>query len=197
LKSYILAIHESASMLNERIETCLDPDKIEFGAEPMQMIAYPLKNAVNNAMPIVQGLAQSANIELIDEVSNNLPCVHADGRALKKIIVNLLTNAIQHSRPRGTVRITAHLTASGDMILIVEDNGVGMDERLLSALENGIRPGPVGEDATLVSTGIGLFVVKHLVDLHQGTLALKTSEASGTTATITFPANRVLLKSRP
>lgn len=116
--------------------------------------------------------------------------------ALKKIIVNLVTNAIKHSRPRDTVKIAARVTASGEMILTVEDNGVGMDHRLLTALENGIRPEPVGEDATLATTGVGLFVVKGLVDLHQGTLAFKTSEASGTTATITFPANRVLLKSR-
>jgi len=191
-KSYIQSIHESAQMLKERIETCLDPEKIDFGAEPMQMISYPLKNAINNAMPIVLGLAQSANIKLIDDVPNDLPCIHADGRALKKIIVNLATNAIKHSRPRGTVRIAAKVTDSGDLILTVADNGVGMDRRMLAALAEGKRPEPPREDATMASTGIGLFVVKRLLDLHQATLAFESSAEKGTTATITFPANRVM-----
>lgn len=192
-KSYIQSIYESAQMLNERIDTCLDPDKIDFGAEPMQMISYPLKNAVNNAMPIVQGLAESANIKLVDDVSNSLPCIHADGRALKKIIVNLVTNAIKHSQPRGTITISAHLAESNDLILTIDDNGVGMDPRLLSALENGRRPEPVSADATMASTGIGLFVVKRLLDLHQATLDIETSAENGTTVTITFPASRVML----
>lgn len=191
-KSYVQSIHESAQMLGERIETCLDPDKIEFGAEPMQMISYPLKTAVNKALPIVQSLAESAQITLIDSVSDDLPHIHGDARALKKIIVNLVTNAIRHGRPKGRVEIAAEMTANNSLCLVINDNGVGMDTRMLAALADGKRPAPSADDEIYTSTSVGLSVVKKLLDLHEAALAIKTGPKLGTSVSITFPPHRVI-----
>ena len=142
-KTYIATIRESAVMLNERINTCLDPEKIEFGAEPMQMIAYPLKDAVSAAMPIVQTAARSAKITIVDDVPNNLPKIHADGRALKKIVINLVANAIKHSRPKGTVRISASVTSDNTLVMMFEDGGVGWNPLMVAALTQNNPSAPI------------------------------------------------------
>lgn len=199
-KSYVQTIHESAQMLNERIETCLDPDKIEFGAEPMQMISCSLKSTMNKAMPIVRGLAESTQIALIDTVSDDLPSIHGDGRALKKIVINLVTNAIKHSRPNGKIEISAGMTENSGLCLVIKDNGVGMDTRMLAALADGKRQittnnrGNDGNDGNDASPGIGLFVVKKLLDLHDASLSIETGPKLGTMVSITFPPNRVLAR---
>lgn len=191
-KTYITTIRESAAMLNERIDTCLDPDKIEFGAEPMQMIACPLKSAIDAAMPIVQAMAQSASITVQDDVSNDLPMLHADGRALKKILVNLVTSAIKHSRPKGTVRISARMTEEETLVLRVEDGGVGLDPMMIETLtlhDGPIDPHDNGADS---KKGIGLFVVKKLLKMHDATFAIENRAPAGTTVTVTFPPSRLI-----
>jgi len=193
-KKYVQTIQESAEMLNERIETCLDPEKFEFGAEPMQMMPYPLKNAINGAMPMLQELADSARIALLDDVSNDLPDVHGDGRALRKIIVNLVTNAIKHSRPKCSVRLSAERMADNDLTLVVEDDGIGMDPKLVAALQRGWQPTQAATEDTGESASTGLFVTKKLLDLHGASLHIDTSAAQGTRVTVTFPQERLILK---
>jgi signal transduction histidine kinase len=192
-KNYIATIRESAIMLNDRITTCLDPDKIEFGAEPMQMMPFPLKQAIANALPVVQAMAQSADIGVEDDVPENLPDIHGDRRAIKKVIINLATNAIKHCQPKGKVRLSASASDDGTLAIEVEDNGVGMDARIITALLRH-EAGADHAGATEDGQGVGLFVVKKLLDMHEATLTIDNRLGNGTVVTVTFPKNRIIPK---
>ncbi|MGD8810280.1 MAG: HAMP domain-containing sensor histidine kinase, partial [Gammaproteobacteria bacterium] len=190
-KTYVASIRESAVMLNDRIDTCLDPEKIEFGAEPMQMMPFELHAAVAKALPVIEAMAGSAGIKVETDIPTELPEIHGDVRALKKILINLATSAIKHTGPRGKVRISAAMTADGALALQVEDDGAGLDMGLIEALKHGspAAGNPISTDGV---QGAGLFVVKNLAEMHDARLDILNGLRSGTRVTVTFPAARLI-----
>lgn len=192
-KNYIRSIRESAAMLDERIATCLDPDKVEFGAEPLQMKPWPVKDLIASALPIVAPVAESAGIRIELNVEADLPYVHADERAIKKILVNLISNAIKFNRPKGAIRISAKLTDGKALELIVQDNGIGiaiddLDPRWshpqLIEPQAGAQPRH--------GMGGGLSVVQDLIDMHGAAIVVRSIPKRGTTVILTFPPDRLV-----
>jgi signal transduction histidine kinase len=190
-KTYIATIRESAIMLNDRIATCLDPEKIDFGAEPMQMMPFPLKKAVAKAVPVVQAMAQSADVTVEDHIPENLPDIHGDRRAIRKAVINLVTNAIKHCRHGGKIRLSAAITPYGDLAMEIGDNGVGVDATVIAAVK---RYEPETSKAEIVtdSQGAGLFIVKKLLHLHDASLVIENRLGHGTVVTVTFPKGRLI-----
>ena len=189
-KTYAETIHENAAMLNERIDTCLDPEKIEFGAEPMQMLPYPLKNAVNAALPILEPIARTLDIALHDRISNDLPEIHCDSRALRKIIIVLVTNAIKRGQPKGNVTISATATPENTLALVIEDDGIGMTRGQVMAMLDDNSAGP--DTTTEPHSGVSFPAIKKLLELHGATMLVDTHPGKGTTVTVTFPGERLV-----
>lgn len=190
-KTYVATIRESAVMLSDRIETCLDPEKVDFGAEPMQMIPFPLKQAVTNAMPVIQMMAQSADVTLEVGVPADLPEIHGDRRAIKKAVISLVTNAVKHSHRGGRIRVSAALTHHGDLAMEIDDNGIGLDATVIAAVK---RYEPEASNAGVVtdSQGAELLVVKRLLHLHDASLTIENRLGHGTVITVTFPKGRLI-----
>ena len=190
-KTYVATIRESAVMLSDRIETCLDPEKVDFGAEPMQMIPFALKQAVANAMPVIQMMAQSADVTLEVSVPADLPEIHGDRRAIKKAVINLVTNAVKHSHRGGRIRVSAALTHHGDLAMEIDDNGIGLDATVIAAVK---RYEPEASNAGVVtdSQGAELLVVKRLLHLHDASLTIENRLGHGTVVTVTFPKGRLI-----
>lgn len=190
-KTYVATIRESADMLSDRIMTCLDPEKIEFGAEPMQMMPFPLKKAVVSSLPIIRALAQSGDITVEDEIRGNLPDIHGDARAIKKVIINLATSAIKHCRRHGKVCLSAAATDDGGLKLEIADDGVGMDATVIMTLKQH-EPGTKNPRVTADGQGAGLFAAKALLDMHDASLMIENRLGHGTVATVAFPESRLI-----
>jgi signal transduction histidine kinase len=196
-KAYVRSIRESAAMLGERITTCLDPDKVEFGAEPMQMKPWPIKELVESAVAIVEPVARTTGIKIEIDVASDLPDMHADERAIKRILVNLVTNAIKFNRPNGIIRITAKLAEGNALTLIVKDNGIGilkddLDPRGTHPRSSAAHVGPRPQ----YRVGIGLYAVRTLLEMHGATFVICSVPSKGTTVTMTFPPERLVARGR-
>jgi len=116
----------------------------------------------------------------------------ADERALKQILLNLLSNSVKFTRPGGTITIAAELLANDDFALSVTDTGIGMSE---AEIPKALAPfGQLDSSLTrkYAGTGLGLPLVKSLAELHGGAIAITSTLGAGTRVTVTLPANRVL-----
>jgi signal transduction histidine kinase len=125
------------------------------------------------------------------EVPADLPDVHGDELRIKQIILNLLSNAIKFTPAAGTVTIHAEQSASG-LFLEVSDTGIGIAEAdLPKVLE---RFGQVDNNLSRKhhGTGLGLPLVKQLIELHGGSLSIMSEVNVGTTVTIAFPLGRII-----
>jgi signal transduction histidine kinase len=137
--------------------------------------------------------AKEAGVRLSLDVDPNLPPLHADERALKQIVLNLLANAAKFTPAGGRVILKAQMTTDGGTQLCVEDNGIGIPSAVLDRV---LLPFVQLEHPLVrrvAGTGLGLPLVKSLVELHGGRFTLSSELGDGTTATAYFPKERIML----
>jgi len=131
-------------------------------------------------------LADRKSIALLQEVEPDLPLIIADPQRLEEVLDNLVSNGIKYSQPGATVVVRAY--ARDDKLYIeVEDNGLGMSEEdVRQAFQRGVRLGskPTGGEP---SSGLGLWIVKRLVEAHHGHVRIRSALGKGTTVYVELP----------
>ena len=121
-----------------------------------------------------------------------MPALKADQRAMRQVMLNLLSNAAKFTPQSGRIDLTLTISAQGDVELTVSDNGIGIPaDKLQEVLE------PFGQvDDTNArqhgGTGLGLPITKSLIEMHGGNFTLHSELGHGTTAAITLPGWRLV-----
>ena len=195
-REYISDIHQSGQHLLSLIDDVLDMSRIEAGRFELHEQPVDLAATSDGALTLVRPVAERSGVSLLANEASLQALLHADERALKQMLVNLLTNAIRFTPTGGTVRLAARLNAEGELEVAVADTGVGMTPR---EIEDSILPF-VQVDSRLArrtpGSGLGLPITKRLIEMHGGRLALESAPDRGTTATLYFPAKRLLADRR-
>jgi signal transduction histidine kinase len=188
---YAGLIHDSGFHLLTLINDILDLAKIEAGSWTLRESELDLAVIVAESCAMVQPRADGNGCELRMAIDARLPLVRGDERALKQILLNLLSNAIKFTPRGGHVTVFARREADGTIALGVADSGVGIAaedrERVFQNFGQG-RHDVVTADK---GTGLGLPIVKGLVEAHGGRIALVSEVGEGTTVTIHLPASRI------
>ena len=121
-----------------------------------------------------------------------MPSLVVDPRRLSQAMGNILANALKFTPEGQSVRIGGYVTEDGGVALFVEDEGIGMAEETIAAALEPFRQ----VDGTLArkfeGTGLGLSIARALVELHDGTLSIRSAVGGGTTVTLTLPPARAL-----
>ena len=194
---YSKIIHTSGHHLLALINDILDLAKIEAGGLKLRETDFGMDALIADCAQLMSVKAEEGSLELACDVASNLPRIHADERALKQVLLNLLSNAVKFTPPGGTVTAFAHLEANGALAFGVSDTGLGIadddQERVFQNFGQG-RHDVVTADK---GTGLGLPIVKGLVEAHGGTVALTSQVGEGTTVTITLPASCLCKVSAP
>jgi signal transduction histidine kinase len=188
---YARDISQSANHLLEIINDILDLSKAEAGKLRVREQSVDVPRAVDACLRLINERAMESELTIRNAVPDNLPRLRADPRMVKQITLNLLSNAVKFTPAGGEVRIEADVANGGGLRLSVFDNGIGIAaEDMATALSH------FGQvDSTLnrkyEGTGLGLPLVKQLIELHDGTMEITSDTGSGTAATVRFPAERV------
>ncbi|HEY5210693.1 MAG TPA: PAS domain S-box protein [Stellaceae bacterium] len=194
---YVGDILESAHHLLAVINDILDLAKIE--ANSLQLKEKPINpsDAVTSALRLVRPRADEAGIGL--EFSNRVPgiAIFADETALKRVLVNLLANAVKFSEAGTRVSIACDLTGDGGIAIAVADRGIGMAPEEIPVALTPFQQIDIGLRRKYEGTGLGLPIAKQLMDLHGGSLHIESARGVGTTVTILLPARRVIPASDP
>lgn len=189
---YANDIHESGIYLLEIINDILDLSKIEAGRMNLHEQQVDLERTIAAAIRLCTGRAVAGGITVGTDLATDLPPLHADERAVKQMLVNLLSNAIKFTPQGGTVTVGCRVEADGRLALWVADTGIG-----IAATDMALVLAPFGQvDSALnrryPGTGLGLPLVKSLIELHGGELSLESEVGRGTIVALRFPAERVL-----
>src|SRR5262249_50934455 len=147
---------------------------------------------IQDAVRLLRQRADAGMIELSTEIARDLPPLFADRRALKQVIINLVSNAIKFTPPGGHVCVAATCN-SGTARIAVRDNGIGIPASEIHRLGKPFEQ--VCGDPMLAKsgTGLGLALVRALAEKHGGTLSIESTEGVGTEVSVTLacnPANR-------
>jgi PAS domain S-box-containing protein len=184
-------IHRSGQHLLSLINDILDLSKIEAGKRELNEEEIDLSAALREAAELVATNASNEGLDFRVEVPGSLPRLWADRRALTQIVLNLLSNAIKFTPSGGSVRLAGAAAGDGGLTISVADSGIGIaKDDLKVALE------PFGQVENVYSrkhqgSGLGLPIIKALIELHGGRLEIDSEPGRGTTAVARFPAARV------
>jgi signal transduction histidine kinase len=188
-KEYAEDIHQSGRHLLDVINDILDLSKISVGKFDIDADTVSLPAVIEDCVHMVHMKAEAAGLAMIIDVASDLPSLCADERIIKRILLNLLSNALKFTE-HGHVRIAARAAPDGGIVLVVEDTGIGI---AASALPRLMRPF-VQIDGSLArkyeGTGLGLSLVKSMIELHGGSIELSSELGVGTTVTLHFPHER-------
>ena len=173
-------------MLN-LVNDILDISTLEVNRVDIYCENFDVKEAIKSSLKLLYGLLESKNITLQVDIPDDLPPIYADRHALKKIIINLISNSIKFTRPDGSISISASVSDRAH-ILKFQDNGIGISETLIGTITEPFTrevadPYCAGQEGT----GLGLTIVKALTELHGGELKIYSKQNEGTIVYISLP----------
>ncbi|HEX8416703.1 MAG TPA: HAMP domain-containing sensor histidine kinase [Methylobacterium sp.] len=189
---YANDIHESGLHLLNLINEILDLSRIEAGRYELAEEAVQLAHAVDECRHMVGLRARSKGQTFSELIDETLPRLWADERALRQIVLNLLSNAVKFTPPGGEITIKVGWTSSGGQYVAVKDSGPGIPEDEIGTVMSSFGRGSLAIKTAEQGSGLGLPIVKGLVDLHGGHFQLVSKPREGTEVIVTFPASRVM-----
>ncbi|MBI1208633.1 MAG: PAS domain S-box protein [Azospirillum sp.] len=190
---YAGGIWSSGCHLLELINDVLDLARIEAGRYDLIEEAIEIDQAFGEVTQITRSLAESKDVHLEAQAAGPLR-LRADRRALRQMLVNLVSNGIKFTPTRGTVTLRAALARDG-LHLDVVDTGIGIPPERIGELGRPFVQIDPGYDRRHDGTGIGLYLTRSLIELHQGRLDIASKPGQGTTVSLIFPAERLLPES--
>lgn len=185
-QEYASDIHASGEHLLELVNEILDLSAIEAGQKSLDKEELDVQEIVTDCEKIVSTKARSGGVELTVNVLNTDATLYADRRAVRQILLNLLSNAINFT-PEGGEVVVSTMSPNGKVIFTVADTGQGMPPEDLEKLTEPFVRGQYDPYVAKDGWGLGLAIVKSLVNLHDGEFVINSQVGSGTTVTVTFP----------
>jgi signal transduction histidine kinase len=191
-RSYAEDINDSGQHLLALINDILDLSKVESGLDELYEEDIEVPAVIAAVLRLVRQRGEDGGLALDLDFPDDLPLLRGDERKLKQILANLLTNAIKFTDAGGKVTLRAWCRADSGFVFQIIDTGIGIAaEDIPKALS---RFGQVDGDLNrqYEGTGLGLPLTKALVELHGGRFDLQSQVGVGTTATVRFPATRII-----
>ncbi len=185
-KEHLHMILYSIARMEELISTLLNITRIEAGRIAVKPRPVQLKKLVERMLKELQGEAKEKQIEVSLKCSDDLPVISTDALLVKETCANLITNAIKYTPPKGTIAVSLY-PEEDDVVIRVSDSGYGIpkseQERIFTKFYRGSNVRPM----EAIGTGLGLYMIKGVVDNLAGNIWFDSQENKGTTFYVSLP----------
>lgn len=178
-------ISSEVNRLNEMATDFLEFSRLESGRVQLQRESIDLAGLVRECSEVIRPQAQESNLNLKLKLDSNLPVIQGDRNRLKRLLLNLLTNAIKYNQPEGT--ITVRTSMSGDSVhLQIQDDGIGIPEDQLPNIFERFYRAPRYE-GRVGGTGLGLAIAKRITQSHGGEIWVESKVGQGSIFHVKLP----------
>lgn len=187
-KGYLGSVRGASAQLLDQINAILDLERLAQHGPSFEPTTLTLQAAVDEACDLLSSMAAEREIALKPRVAETTS-LHTDERSVGTVLTNLISNAIKYSRRGGTVIIAA-APVPGGVEITVADQGVGMPEETLDSVFEPFFRGHERSLPNVGGSGLGLTLVKQLVDALGGRVQLRSQPNAGTTVEVFLPSMR-------
>lgn len=191
-REYAGLIHQSGHYLLELVNAVLDNSRLETGNYSIDPQTLAFREAAEMCTAVMLPLAEKKGVAFCHRVGNGVGELVADRRAVQQILLNLAGNAVKFTQSGGCVTIdAARVMAEGRAMLefSVSDTGIGIEPEDMQRIGTPFVRANNDYARAQEGSGLGLSVVKGLVELHQGTMQLKSCPGEGTIVTVRLPVS--------
>ncbi|WP_160032946.1 two-component system histidine kinase PnpS [Paenibacillus sp. An7] len=189
VRSFLQIIYDEGDRLNRLIGDILELSKIESKRSNLDCSPVHLHSFFDMVIGTLSNEAEKKQIRLLVDVPNEL-FMEADEDKLKQIFLNLISNGINYTLEGGQVKIQASIDKNEgeeNIVFQISDTGIGIPKADLPRVFERFYRVDKGRSRNSGGTGLGLSIVKHLVELHHGTLMVESELGTGTTFTVVLP----------
>jgi signal transduction histidine kinase/CheY-like chemotaxis protein len=181
------SIYENARQQARMIDELLDVARIVSGKLRLERSAVDLEQVVRAAVDVVQVAAEAKHVEIVVERDPSIGPVYGDDARLQQIAWNLLSNAVKFTEDGGRVLVQLR-RSNGAAEIVVSDEGIGIPAAFIPWVFEPFRQADASSTRRHGGLGLGLSIVKHLVEAHGGTIGVASpGEGCGSTFTVRLP----------
>jgi two-component system cell cycle sensor histidine kinase PleC len=189
-RDYAGDIHSSGAHLLSLINDLLDVAKIEAGRMEIAPHMLDAGRALDIGLKLIGTKAREKDQTLVIAVEDNAPELYADERALKQILINLVSNAVKFTPLGGRIEVIGSRAANGDFQIMVRDNGPGIPREKLDSIFQPFNQVDNRFDRQAGGTGLGLALVRGLAELHGGRAWIESELGRGCCVFVTLPGEK-------
>ena len=189
---YLDGIYSSGTHLLSLINDILEMARMDAGKIALTEEDVDLRAVVEEVHVQLRQRAETAGVLLGSSLADAVPLLRGDSRRIYQMLLNLMTNAVKFTHPGGSIDIAAEKNPDDSLSVKVRDTGIGMTD---CDIERVIEPFTQAHGSILTAregTGLGLPIVKGLIEQHGGAMSILSAPNEGTTVLLTFPAHRCL-----
>ncbi len=187
-KESLSIISSSSRRLSNLVNEILDYSKMKHGDVNLNCRAININTVVKPTLAILKHTKNSANLEIMNTIDDELPCVFADENRFAQIIYNLIGNALKFTE-KGYVKLSADLE-NDEIIFCIHDTGEGIPKEKYDDIFKSFEQLDTTVTRKHGGTGLGLSITKHLVELHKGKIWVDSVVGEGTKFFFTLPISR-------
>lgn len=191
-KEYANDIHRSGEHLLSLINQVLDHSRVEAGQFELHETPVPLHHVASDCRSLLSLKAKERGVDVIENFEADLPRVSADESAIRQIWLNLISNALKFTPKGGKIVLSVGRTRAGGVYMSVRDTGPGIPQEEIPRVLSSFGQGSLSYDTAQEGAGLGLPIVRGLVELHNGTFELRSAVGIGTEGIAEFPSLRVV-----
>jgi PAS domain S-box-containing protein len=181
-------IHGSGQHLLAIINDILDLSKIEAGRMELVKEEVDLASIIQGVVSVSKTLIKGKDVKLKVRTDEALPVITADGKRVKQIILNLMSNAAKFTE-EGEIEIRAVPEGEGQILVSVRDTGIGIKEEDIPKVFEKFRQIDMSSTRNKGGTGLGIAITKRLVEMHGGSIWLESEFGKGTTFFVKLPVS--------
>jgi signal transduction histidine kinase len=188
-REYATDIHGAGKHLLSLINDILDLSKAEAGKLDLHVEAVDLTGLIEECARLMQGRATEQKVRMAFGIAA-LPPMLVDRLRIKQILLNLLSNAVKFTPDGGIVSVEAGVDTMGGLVICVRDTGIGIASEMIPLVFEPFQQIDSALSRKYEGTGLGLPLVKKLIELHGGEVRLESILGKGTSVFVSFPASR-------
>lgn len=186
-RHFLDIINEESERLSRLINDLLSLSRLEDKNASINKNPVELAKVISNIISMLQPQMKEKNIVLATDIAGNLPVIEADKDMMGQLLINLLDNAIKYTPAGGRISVEAKPSMLGVKV-IVSDTGIGIPEESLPRLFERFYRVDKARSRDMGGTGLGLAIVKHILEVHGGSIEVRSTLGGGTAFTFYLPA---------
>ncbi len=186
-RALLMKAYESNERIINLIRDMLGIDRIESGTYGFSYTEINVVDLLSNIIAEFESQAARRQIKIIVNKEENLPKISVDPQKMRAVLQNLIENAIKYTREGGNITIKLSLEPNDRMKIIIEDNGIGIPKEQQKDIFKRFFRAENAKTLDPEGSGLGLFIVKTIIERHGGEMSFESEEGKGTKFLLTLP----------